>query len=76
MKEDSILEDKDESELEVEYYQDVFTILNEDSGLEYQLPRRQKWHAIFSVLLVLMPQQQRLETIRTRDCHGQHLQNV
>lgn len=34
-------QDEDESDLEVEY-QDVFTILNEDSGLEYQLPRHQK----------------------------------
>lgn len=53
--EDSILEDEDESDLEVKY-QDVFTILNED--LEYQLPHFiRSVHAIFSVLLVmLMPQ--------------------
>lgn len=40
---DSILDDvsEDESELEVDY-QDVSAILDDDSGLEYQLPRHQK----------------------------------
>ncbi|RXN38378.1 zinc finger BED domain-containing 1-like protein [Labeo rohita] len=39
---DYILEDEsDESESEVEY-QDIFGILDEDCGLEYQLPRHQK----------------------------------
>ncbi|RXN34997.1 zinc finger BED domain-containing 1-like protein [Labeo rohita] len=39
---DYILEDEsDESESEVEY-QDLFGILDEDCGLEYQLPRHQK----------------------------------
>lgn len=64
--EDSILEDEDESDLEVEY-QDVFA----------NFPDIRSVRAIFSTLLVrLMPQQQRLGMIHARDCHDQHLQNA
>ncbi|KAL3983521.1 oligodendrocyte myelin glycoprotein [Sarotherodon galilaeus] len=37
----SILDDAEDSELEVEY-QDVFAVLDDNTGLEYQLPRHQK----------------------------------
>lgn len=76
---DSTLDDAtvDESESEVDY-QDVSAILDDNTGLEYQLPRHQSVHAISSILYPqLMPLLlEGLPTKRTRSCLGLLLQIV